>query len=173
MAGGFDPGAALFFLQLNAAADQGDLRQVESLVERRFETIPQLEAAKAAKQPGEYLIVDVREAEEFAVSHLHGALRIDPDAQSSDALATINAHRDGRPVLFYCSVGLRSSQMAMRLQAALKAEGASSINLKGGLFRWASLGLPLENAAGRTRTVHGYDAHWARLAPAPVVLEAR
>lgn len=170
MAEGFDPGSALFYLQLNAAADHGDLRRVEGLVQRRFDSVPQLDAAKAARDPREYLIVDVREAEEFAVSHLHDALRIDPDAQSGAALDAIRAHRDGRPVLFYCSVGVRSSQMALRLQKALKAEGAASINLKGGLFRWASLGLPLENAEGSTRAVHGFDQHWAKLAPKPVML---
>lgn len=173
MAGGFDPGATVFYLQLNAAADRGDLRSVETLVERRFDGVPHLDAAQAAQDPDAYLIVDVREAEEFAVSHLHAALRIDPDAETMDALAAIRAQRAGRPVLFYCSVGVRSSELAMRLQRALKAEGAVSVNLKGGVFRWASLGLPMENAAGRTRAVHGFDQHWAKLAPEPVVLPAK
>lgn len=170
MAGGFDPGAAVFHLQLNAAADHGDLRRVEQLVERRFDAVPHLEAKEAAHRLEMFLIVDVREAEEFAVSHLHAAMRIDPDTPAPQALAAIAAQRAGRPVLFYCSVGVRSSEMALRLQKALKAEGAASINLKGGVFRWASLGLPLESAAGATRNVHGFDPQWAKLAPAPVVL---
>lgn len=170
MAGGFDPGAAVFYLQLNAAADHSDLRRVEHLVEHRFDGVPHLEAKAAAPQLDMFLIVDVREAEEFAVSHLHAAMRIDPDTPSSKAMAAIAAQRAGRPVLFYCSVGVRSSEMALRLQKALKAEGAASINLKGGVFRWASLGLPLENAGGATRQVHGFDSQWAKLAPPPMVL---
>lgn len=170
MPGGFDPGAALFYLQLNAAADRGDLRSVETLVERHFDAVPQLDAAQAARQTDAYLIVDVREAEEFAISHLHAALRIDPDAEANAALEAIRRQRAGRPVLFYCSVGVRSSELALRLQQALKAEGAASVNLKGGVFRWASLGLPLENATGKTRAVHGFDSRWAKLAPAPVVV---
>ncbi len=167
---GFDPGATVFALQVHSAADHGDLNRVEKLVSHRFPTLEHLDAKEAARHPGEFLIVDVREPEEFIVSHLHSALRIDPSAESAQAMALIRAHRDGRPVLFYCSVGVRSSEMAARLQQSLKAEGADSVNLKGGVFRWASLGLPLENATGATRAVHGYDKHWAKLAPAPVEL---
>lgn len=163
----FDPAAALFHLQLQQAAEKGDLARVERLVERRYDDIPHEPAQAASGRAGTFLLVDVREAEEYAVSHIAGAVRIDPDASAEEAMAVIAPLRAGRPVLFYCSVGVRSSELAERTQQALAAEGAQSVNLKGGIFRWASLGLPIENAKGPTRLVHGYDRLWGKLAPAP------
>lgn len=165
---GFDPGAFLFQLELKQAAEKGDLARVERLVARRYDDVDTVDAATAAR--GAFLLVDVREAQEYAVSHLPGAVRIAPDASAEEALDVIETARNGRPVLFYCSVGVRSSELAERVQRRLGAQGVHTANLKGGIFRWAKQGLPLESAHGPTRMVHGYDTLWAKLAPSPVTV---
>lgn len=165
-----DLAAMLFFGELQRAALRADLPRVEWLVSRHFNAIEHVHLGPGA-DPSAFLLVDVRESREFAVSHLPGAVRLDPDASDAQALQLIRAHRAGRPVLFYCSVGVRSSELAQRLQKQLAREGAHSANLAGGIFGWAKQGRALESANGPTRRVHGYDETWARLAPAPVVLD--
>lgn len=165
-----DLAAMLFFGDLQRAALRADLPRVERLVSRHFSAIAHVHLGPGA-DPSAFLLVDVRESREFAVSRLPGAVRLDPEAGDEEALGLIRAHRAGRPVLFYCSVGVRSSELAQRLQRQLAKEGAPSANLAGGIFAWAKQGRALESPEGPTRRVHGYDRTWARLAPQPVVLD--
>lgn len=108
------------------------------------------------------ILLDVREPEEFAISHLAGAIQVDPDASSAEVRRLIGTRTTARsenvPVVFYCSVGYRSSKLAERVRKDLKADGISTIaNLRGGIFAWANRGLPVVNDKGPTRAVHPYD----------------
>ncbi len=104
------------------------------------------------------LLVDTRTIEEYAVSHLPGAInwsefRTEPIPESvSHHLA------EGGTVVFYCSIGYRSGEAAMRAEELL-GRGHSLYNLRGGIFQWANEGRTLE---GGDR-VHGFDAEWGRL----------
>lgn len=115
-------------------------------------------------QPDAPLLLDARTAPEYAVSHLPGAVRVDPDASAAALADTVAALRadPARPVVVYCAVGWRSAGVAERLRAA----GAGDVrNLRGSIFRWASEGRPLV-ADGRPATrVHPFDAVWGRLLP--------
>jgi rhodanese-related sulfurtransferase len=105
------------------------------------------------------LLLDVREKEEFAVSHLPGARWLSPHAKESElkALAAL-----GRPLVLYCSVGIRSSKMVVRLQAHT-GDGQLVYNLDGSLFRWANEKRMLHDVAGKkVAVVHPYDALWGR-----------
>ncbi|MGE3626402.1 MAG: rhodanese-like domain-containing protein [Hyphomicrobiales bacterium] len=113
---------------------------------------------------GSPLVLDVREAAEFAVSHLAGAERVEPGISASAFLAQFAAKAKGRPVVFYCSVGVRSSILAEKVQAALKAAGAGPVyNLDGGIFAWHNQSRSLVDASGPTELVHPYDSHWGKL----------
>ena len=104
-------------------------------------------------------VLDVRPDSEFAVGHLPGAVRVDPDA---DAIALADSLGDADVVL-YCSVGARSGALGRRLAA----EGVAVRNLRGGVFRWAADGRPLRTASGAPSTqVHPYDRLWGRYLPA-------
>lgn len=90
------------------------------------------------------IILDVREPEEFAVSHLQGAVRIDPDAELVDVLRAIGPDLKRRAIIVYCSVGVRSTQLAERVHIGLKSRGASRIaNLSEGIFGWHNAKRPL------------------------------
>ena len=105
------------------------------------------------------LLLDAREPEEYAVSHLPGALRVDPDA-SPDALADTLPDEHDRPVVVYCSVGYRSARIADRLETA----GFRDVrNLTGSIFQWANEGRPVVRDGEPVREVHPYDAVWGRL----------
>lgn len=110
------------------------------------------------------VLIDVREEGEYAVSHIDGALRIDPKASASDVAAQIGDIAKGKDVVFYCSVGVRSSQLADRAKDELQAMGAGDIyNLSGGIFAWHNDERALMNDAGDTKMVHPYDRVWGKL----------
>lgn len=104
------------------------------------------------------LILDVRTEEEFIVSHLPDARRVDPDAEGFELKDLINT---GRPMVVYCSVGYRSSALAEQLRRA----GSSNVfNLEGSIFAWANseYALALPTSASDAQ-VHPYNEFAARL----------
>jgi len=107
-------------------------------------------------------LLDVRETEEYAVSHLPMALRINPDAHAADLPPDIGKDT---PIVVYCSVGYRSAAMAQRLQAA----GFTNVrNLDGSIFKWANEGRPVLRDDREVREVHPYDSKWGRLLDPPL-----
>ncbi|MCH9808122.1 MAG: rhodanese-like domain-containing protein [Alphaproteobacteria bacterium] len=109
------------------------------------------------------ILLDVREADEFAVSHIKGAIRIAPGASREEVLDAAG-DVDGRSIVVYCSVGARSSTLARKVQQSLKTNGAVSVhNLTGGIFRWHNDGRALVNRSGVTDFVHRFDTYWGQL----------
>lgn len=99
-------------------------------------------------------LYDVRTREEYRVSHLPGAVRVDPDAGS---LPPVPAGAE--VVVTYCSLGFRSSALAARAPDPEAAPPRR--DLDGGIFAWAHEALPLVDAAGRrTRRVHPFGGLW-------------
>ena len=84
------------------------------------------------------LVLDVREAEEFAQGHLQGARHL-PLSQLDTRLEELQKYRD-KPVLVYCQSGARARKACARL-------GAHSFTqlyqLQGGLQAWRDAKLPL------------------------------
>ena len=70
----------------------------------------------------------------------------------------------GKTVVFYCSVGVRSSKLAAKLQKALAARGAKAVyNLQAGIFNWHNERRPLTTGSAPTSFVHPFDDHWGQL----------
>jgi len=133
-----------------------------SVVRDRFPDVPHLSPSSLdawlhdPQRPSPQL-VDVRSEAEFAVSHLPGARRIDPESTASAALSSLNPER---PAVLYCSAGYRGSTLARRLQGA----GRHDVwNLEGGIFAWANAGLPLECDGRPVQRVHPYLRIFSRL----------
>ena len=97
------------------------------------------------------LLLDVRQPEEFAVSHLAGARRVD---FGSDASAVLADSPPAQPIVCYCAAGFRSSAMARRLARVGRKE---VFNLEGAIFDWASEARPLLCKDGVTREVHPFN----------------
>ncbi len=103
------------------------------------------------------LLFDVRAESEYAVSHLAGARRLDPDARDFSALQDLPKDT---PLVTYCSVGYRSAAMARRLH---EAGFTNVMNLEGSIFAWANEGRAVYRDGQAVRQVHPYDAVWGRL----------
>lgn len=140
------------------AAD--DLPATIAWVEERHPGVRHVDPGAVHTGDDGLLLFDVRQRQEYAVSHLDGSLHW---VDLPTALARI-AERRPRRVILYCSVGERSSRAAARLQAA--RPDLPIANLRGGIFAWAIAGLPLVDQTDRAVTrVHPYDARWGRLLP--------
>ncbi len=86
---------------------------------------------------GQAVLVDIREADEFARSHVAGALSR-PLSLWEQAHLSI---APGGDVIFTCRSGARTSGACDRLAA--RVEGSAYV-LDGGIDGWARSGLPLE-----------------------------
>jgi len=127
--------------------------------EIRVETLA--ERLKDGKAP---LLLDVRSEEEYAVSRIRGAVRVDPGLSAEAFSDRFGARVQRRDLVFYCSVGERSARLAERVEEKALAAGALSVaNLRGGLFRWYNEGHPVVDARGETDAVHPYGPEWGHL----------
>ena len=105
------------------------------------------------------VIIDVREGDEFRVSHLNDAINL----ESADAISELIAQRGlskSTEIIVYCSVGYRSASIAANLQA----RGFTKVlNLEHSLFEWANKGYPMTGASGSTDKVHPFSRAWSVL----------
>lgn len=164
---------ALLFASILATAQTAHSREpftlesVRAQVVRDYGGVAQLStqtfAAQLARRT-DVLLLDVREKDEFAVSHLAGAERVDPGIWRWSFMNRFGDKVRGKTVVFYCAVGVRSSQLAERVQAELKERGAKAVyNLDGGIFAWHNESRALIDAKGKTEFVHPFDAYWGQL----------
>ncbi|RTL85675.1 MAG: rhodanese-like domain-containing protein [Hyphomicrobiales bacterium] len=97
-----------------------------------------LDALKAGLANGSILLVDVREAEEYAAGHIAGAL-FNPLSQFDPAKLPVAA--EGRKVVIYCRSG-RRSVTAME-QARLAGRRDADTHFGGGILAWLEAGEPV------------------------------
>ena len=111
------------------------------------------------------LIFDIRKTDEYNVSHIAGAILVSPKMSANGFLEKYNDAAKGKTVIFYCSVGQRSSIFAKRVQDGLKNSGTVAVfNLKGGLFDWHNENLPLVTTSNEpTEYIHPYNKFWGRM----------
>ncbi|MFE4104958.1 rhodanese-like domain-containing protein [Almyronema epifaneia] len=108
------------------------------------------------------VLLDSREAAEFAVSHLQGARHTPTLKEALQQSLALDAE-----IVTYCSVGYRSSRLAQQLQA----KGYQRVyNLEGSIFAWMNQGYPVFQQGQPTQLVHPYNSIWSGLlSPAIVV----
>jgi rhodanese-related sulfurtransferase len=120
------------------------LGQISDRVRKEYPDVAHLSTGDLAKwlwstQAVKPVILDVRSPEEYEVSHLFEAHRVNPLAElNPDDLPDDR----GQSIVVYCSTGERSAAFARRLQRAAYQRVAV---LDGGIVRWANEGRPLTN----------------------------
>lgn len=103
------------------------------------------------------VLLDVRTEEEWSVSRLPGARRVDPNASIEQAAGGLPKET---PLVTYCAVGYRSGELATKLRAG----GFTKVwNLEGSIFQWANEHRPLVLGDESVTTVHPYSTLWGRL----------
>lgn len=85
----------------------------------------------------EAVVVDVREDHEYAAGHIAGATHIPLSQFDVNALPAA----DGKNLVFYCAVGMRSQSVAEQLVANGIINDA--VNMSGGINAWSQANYPL------------------------------
>ncbi len=135
------------------------LRQAVALKFRAVRQVTPDELVAWMKDPNRPppLLIDARPSEQFVVSHIDGAVNLDPAAPDLAPLRNVSREI---PVVVYDGPGVVGAAMVVALQGA---EFTRVSNLDGGLFRWANEGYPVVTGSGPTDTVHPINVWWGRL----------
>jgi rhodanese-related sulfurtransferase len=153
------------------ARGDNPLLLVEQYVAARYPQLTQCTPDELAERHAciddAVVVFDVRSAEEYAVSRLLGAIRVEPSIDAHTFASQFGERLTGRDVVFYCAIGLRSSRLAKRLEPVWSTVRPRSVaNLSGGIFRWSNEERPLVAGQRVMHGVHRYSAFWSRfLAP--------
>ncbi|MEX0290610.1 MAG: rhodanese-like domain-containing protein [Flavobacteriaceae bacterium] len=147
----------LFFVFVSTSFAQKSIDA--TLSKFNTESVPYISIGELSKSEG-VLLLDTRKKEEFEVSHLKNAIWVGYEAFSLDSVVNKIENR-GKPLVVYCSIGVRSEEIGERLMAA----GFTDVkNLYGGIFEWKNQGNPVFDPQGdRTNKVHAFDRQWGKL----------
>lgn len=142
-----------------------NLETIQNDLENQYGSISHIDGNNFSKLNHEKTIVfDVREKNEFDVSHLPQAIQVDPEISNQSFISSYKEQVTGKNIVFYCSVGQRSSVLASRLKPALIEQGATKVyNLKGGVFRWSNEKKELIQDKKPTQFIHPYNPLWGLL----------
>lgn len=91
---------------------------------------------KALLEAGTALLVDVREADEFAAEHIAGAVNMPLSSFQPSQLPDAG----GRTIILQCAGGKRSG---MALDKCAAAQAVIDTHLAGGIAAWKAAGLPV------------------------------
>lgn len=175
LAGGLAAAASTF--DAARADGQGSLIQLERQIERAYPDVQSVLPQKIGPQGLEIanaLVLDVRERHEYQVSHVPGAVHVDPDMTAEEFVQQFADRARGRPVVLYCTVGMRSAELAQRLSKPARAAGAIGVyNLRGGILARHNYGLRLEREGRATDHVHPYSSRWSRYLDFPEYARTR
>ncbi|WP_411274417.1 rhodanese-like domain-containing protein [Daejeonella sp.] len=102
-------------------------------------------------------VLDIREEEEYVVSHLKNARHA---GYFWFDMRKVYDIPEKAQVVLYCSIGIRSEKIAQKLITA----GYKNVYiLYGGIFEWVNSGQPVYKSNGvQTSEIHTYTKKWAR-----------
>lgn len=106
---------------------------------------PGIPERRASELPDDAVILDVREAGEWAAGHIEAAVHI-PIGELTSRLGDLP---EGAPLYVICRSGSRSA----RVVEFLLARGTEAVNVAGGMQDWAAAGRPMTGATGHAPEV--------------------
>lgn len=146
-----------FSLVFSLAACAQDTQKFDDMLRSLYKNSVPLIQSEELRQTRNLIILDTREWEEYATSHLPNALWVGYD---NFQWQTVDQFSRDAQIVVYCSVGYRSERVGEWLQQ----RGFTRVrNLYGGIFDWFNRGNPVHNLAGMpTDSVHTYNRKWSR-----------
>lgn len=133
-------------------------RMVDSLTSKTIPFIQPDRLDKLIESSDSFFLLDTREPDEFATSHIRGSLNVGYKTLDKKRLYTLPKTQT---IVVYCSLGARSENVGEKL----KERGYQEVyNLYGGIFNWVNLGFPIVDSDGNvTRKIHVYSKRWGKL----------
>lgn len=110
----------------------GTQREVPLRASQATDAAPDRDAIAEVDEPGDAIVLDVREADEVARDALPGIVHVPLKIAVTEADDLVDTF-DGRPVVVVCQVGARARVAA----TALREAGAEVTVLRGGMDGWA------------------------------------
>lgn len=151
----------VLFASCSNRSSSVDWESVEYTIATEFPDIRQMTTDDLANilddKQTEVMLLDIRERDEIAVSHLLGAVRV---ASVQEAAALIQSAPQHTIIVAYCSVGYRSAELVSELQ---QFSTRTVYNLNGSLFRWANENRAVYRGTERVTTVHPFNEQWGTL----------
>eukprot|EP00056_Hartaetosiga_gracilis_P017839 m.8599 g.8599 ORF g.8599 m.8599 type:complete len:166 (+) comp6148_c0_seq1:90-587(+) len=142
------------------------------MVRKKFSAVQQMDTSEFAEKKASAIVFDVRKEEEYEISHIEGSNYVNPkDTDAVQQVLREKNYQPGTPVVFYCSLGYRSSQMAELMQNRETKEGDVEVdpndlyNLEGSIFKWAIEEQPVVKQSGQTDKVHPYNTMFGMILP--------
>lgn len=149
----------LIGIPLGLMSQKNDAPQddIPSLLKRyNHSTVPYLSVQMLQMEYEKYVILDTRKKEEFAVSHLPGAVWVG-ERYDVENLSGIDKEAH---IVVYCSVGIRSEDYGEKM---LKDGFKAVYNLYGSIFSWKDAGYQVVDQNNQpTDKVHVYGKKWAK-----------
>ncbi|NUO42854.1 MAG: rhodanese-like domain-containing protein [Streptomyces sp.] len=103
-----------------------------------------LPSVDVAGVPADALVLDVREADEWAAGHVEGALHVPMSGFVARFGEVTEAVAEGRRAYVMCRVGGRSAQVTQYLVQ----QGIDAVNIDGGMLAWEGAGRPMVTDSG-------------------------
>lgn len=127
---------------------------VDRKIDREFPQVDFISAEELLVE-SDVQLFDVREGDEYEVSHLQGAANVTTGAE----IATLVADKSTE-IVVYCSVGYRSARVAEELSQL----GFTNVrNLRHSIFEWAEKGYPMIDSQGDADKIHPFNRAWGAL----------
>lgn len=137
-------------IEPDSALQQKMLAMYHDYKTNDFAGVPDITVAYIKANPSRpFVLVDVREKKEIAVSRIPGALTVKEFEKQKSSLK-------GSVIVPYCTIGYRSGLYT----AKLRKQGFDAYNLVGGVLAWAFEGQRFDGPHGETDSVHVYGKEW-------------
>lgn len=143
-------------LSLNTKA-QESLKDL--LNKSNTKSIPYISVEELTMAKTKAILLDAREIYEYNISHIKNAVHVGYDF--FDIKKTTQLFKDKSiPIVVYCSLGIRSEDVAEQLK---KAGYTNVKNLYGGIFEWKNKNKSVYNYQEKqTDTIHTFSKKWSK-----------
>ena len=129
------------------------------LKQHNKESIPYITVDELKTEQSDIVLLDSREEKEYRTSHLKHAICVGYDFFNLDSIQQ-NLPDKNSKIVVYCSVGIRSENIAEKLKNA----GYTNVyNLYGGIFEWKNRDLKIfDEQETETENVHTFNKVWSK-----------
>ncbi len=112
------------------------------LIAKALQNITEVSVDEVKQQLGETKLLDVREGEEFAASHLPGAINIPRGVMEFKLAAHPHfANAQNEDIIVYCQSGRRS---ALAVDVLQQLGYSKTVSMAGGIKQWLDKGYDVE-----------------------------
>jgi len=128
---------------------------------RKYNTksVPYISVQELAMPKTKAVILDAREHDEYKTSHIKNAICVGYD-HFNLAETTKKLDNKKQLIVVYCSLGIRSEDIAEKLK---KAGYSNVYNLYGGIFEWKNNDFTVYNSEGtETENIHTFSEQWSQ-----------